>query len=163
VADTIDPLGGSYYVESLTDAIERGAMEYLDRIDRMGGALKALDGGFFHQEIGESAYQYQRRIESGDEVVVGVNRFVEEKAAPIEILRVDPSISARQKDRLRALRQRRDNARVAAALDSLRQTARGTSNLIESIVRCVECYCTLGEISDALRAEFGEYRDPSGV
>jgi methylmalonyl-CoA mutase N-terminal domain/subunit len=159
VASVVDPLGGSYYLETLTDEVERGAQALLDEIDHMGGALQAIENGFFQRAIAESAYRYQQQVESGEAVVVGVNRYVTDEVTPVEVLRVNPLVAADQVARLADLRRRRDGALVAARLASLQEAARGTENLVERIVECVEGYCTLGEISDALRAVFGVHRE----
>jgi methylmalonyl-CoA mutase N-terminal domain/subunit len=159
VAATADPLGGSYYLEALTDRLEAQAQAYLDQIDQMGGALSALQSGFFQREIAESAYRYQQAVERGEQLVVGVNAFVTDEATPIQILQVDPAVAASQVARLRALRASRDRAAAQAALAALVAAARGNDNLIEPIIACVERDCTLGEISDALRGVFGVHRE----
>jgi methylmalonyl-CoA mutase N-terminal domain/subunit len=159
VADTIDPLAGSYFIESLTNEIEQRAGDYIARIDKMGGALKAIEAGFMQREIQDASYRYQRSIESGERVIVGVNRFQVSQEKQPKVLRVDPSLRERQTARLHALKARRDNAQVANLLAALGAAARGSENLMPLIVDCVEGYATLGEISDALRAVFGEYRE----
>jgi methylmalonyl-CoA mutase N-terminal domain/subunit len=159
VADTVDPLGGSYYVEWLTDELERKAGEYLARIDALGGARAAIECGWVQRELHESAYRYQREVEAGERVIVGVNRFVTD-APPVEdLLRVDPAVRERQCARLAALRARRDGAAVAAALARLEAAAAGTENTMPHILAAVEVGATLGEIADALRRVFGEARD----
>jgi methylmalonyl-CoA mutase N-terminal domain/subunit len=159
VADTVDPLAGSYAVEHLTSEIERRALEYLDKIDAMGGMLRAIETGYVQREIQEAAYQYQRAVETGDAVVVGVNRFRVEEETPIQTLRIDPAIERAQIERLRALRERRDNAQTEAALALLEDAARGTENLLPRILACVEAHATVGEISHHLRRVWGEYRE----
>jgi methylmalonyl-CoA mutase, N-terminal domain len=161
VADVVDPLAGSYYVETLTDEIERRAWEYIERIDERGGALKAVEAGFIQSEITDAAYEYQRQVECGQRVIVGTNRFQSTEPEPAaEILTVDPSVRQRQCERLRALRARRDNPRCQDVLERLRQGATNEgANLMPLIVEAVEAYCTLGEISDAFRAVWGEARD----
>ncbi len=161
VADVVDPLAGSYYVESLTDEIERRAWEYIERIDQRGGALAAVETGYIQAEIQEAAYEYQRQVERGERIIVGTNRFQSSETEPaIEILTVDPSVRERQCERLRTLRARRDNERSRHALERLRAAARNEhENLLPLIVEAVEAYCTLGEISDSFRAEWGEARD----
>ena len=163
VANTIDPLAGSYYVEYLTDEIEKRARDYIERIDRLGGALRAIERGFIQREIEESAYRYQKEIERGDRVVVGVNRFTVEEEVPLRRLRVDPTVRERQMERLRALRERRDSERVSALLARLEEAARGDENLMPLFIECVEAYATLGEICDVLRGVFGEYRPAVGL
>jgi methylmalonyl-CoA mutase N-terminal domain/subunit len=159
VASVVDPLGGSYFLESLTDEVEREASAIIAEIDRMGGAPRALEIGYFQRAIAESAFRYQRQVETGEAVVVGVNRYTVEESTPVEVMRVDPGIAADQLARLQALKTRRDAPTVAARLARLRDGARGTANLVECIIECVEGYCTLGEISDALRDVFGVHRE----
>ncbi|HLZ25634.1 MAG TPA: methylmalonyl-CoA mutase family protein [Ktedonobacterales bacterium] len=163
VADTIDPLAGSYYVESLTDELERRAWDYIEKIDNLGGAVRAVEQGYIQREIEEAAYDYQRDLEANRRIVVGVNRFQIAEDPSIEILRVDPEVGRRQAAKLAALRQRRDNAAVTAALSALEDGARGTANLLPRILAAVEVYATLGEISDTLRRVFGEQRDKRTV
>ena len=163
VADTVDPLGGSYCIEALTDEIERRATSYLERIDRMGGALRAIETGFISQEIQNSAYRYQREVEKKERIVVGVNEFVSEEATVPPLLRVDPQVQRDQVERLRQLKAQRDDRRVGAALDALAQAARGADNLLPPILEAVEAYATLGEICDVLRGIFGEYRPSASL
>ncbi|WAH39047.1 acyl-CoA mutase large subunit family protein [Alicyclobacillus dauci] len=158
VADTIDPLGGSYYVESLTDEIERRAWQYIDKVDELGGAVDAIEQGYMQREIHQAAYQTQQAIERGDEIVVGVNRYRSEEEEEPELLRVDPSIAKDQAERLAAWRASRSQADCDAALAELRQAATGDTNLMPLIVKAVRAHATTGEICDAMRAEFGEYR-----
>jgi methylmalonyl-CoA mutase N-terminal domain/subunit len=159
VADTIDPFAGSYVIEHLTDEIERHACDYIERIDAMGGALRAIEAGFVQGEINDAAYAYQRAVESGDQVVVGVNKFTADgdPTAGREILRVDPAIEAAQRAKLAALRAERDNDRVRDLLGHLESAATGTDNLMPLFVACVEADVTLGEICGVLRGVFGEY------
>jgi methylmalonyl-CoA mutase, N-terminal domain len=159
VADTVDPLAGSYAVEQLTSEIERRALEYLERIDAMGGMLHAIEVGYVQREIQEAAYQYQRAVESGEAVVVGVNRFRADEETEVPTLRIDPSIERAQVERLRSLRERRDNERVEVTLTLLEEAARGTENLLPRILDCVEALATVGEISRRLRHVWGEYRE----
>jgi methylmalonyl-CoA mutase, N-terminal domain len=159
VTNTVDPLGGSFYVERLTDEIEKGAEEYLKKIDAMGGVLRAIETGYVQQEIQQAAYEYQKKVESGEQVVVGVNRYTVDEAASIPILRVDPEIERSQVERLKKLRARRDNACVEAALKEVEATARSDRNLMPAILNAVKVYATVGEISDALRRVFGEYQE----
>jgi methylmalonyl-CoA mutase N-terminal domain/subunit len=158
VANTVDPLAGSYYVEALTNEIERRAQEYIEKIDTMGGALAAIERGFVQREIQESAYRYQLEIEKGARVVVGVNRFTAEEEVPLRRLKVDPAVQKTQIEQLRALRERRDGERVRNLLTRLRETAQGEGNLLPIILECVEAYATLGEICGVLREVFGEYK-----
>jgi methylmalonyl-CoA mutase, N-terminal domain len=160
VADVVDPLAGSYYVEWLTDEVERRAWSYLERIDERGGALVAVEAGFIQSEIQDAAYEYQKQVERQERIIVGVNRFqTEAPEAPADILTVDPSSRQRQCERLRTLRERRDSERVNALLQRLETAARDDQNVLPLIVEAVESYCTLGEISDAFRRVWGEARD----
>jgi methylmalonyl-CoA mutase N-terminal domain/subunit len=158
VPDTVDPLGGSYFVEALTGEIEERAWAYLDKIDGMGGAVAAIEAGFYQEEIHEAAFRIQRGIESGERVVVGVNRFVEEEGPPPEILRVDEAEAARQVERVRRLRAERDAAAVERALAAVEEAARGSANVLPPMKEALRARATLGEVSDALRRVFGEYR-----
>jgi methylmalonyl-CoA mutase N-terminal domain/subunit len=157
VANTIDPLGGSYFIESLTNEIEARAREYLDTIEGMGGAVEAIEAGWIQDEIHEAAYRLQQRVESGDRVVVGVNRFVTESEEPVEIQRLDQEQVRRQVERLGELRANRDNGAVDRALKEVEETARGTENLLYPMRDALQARATLGEVSDALRRSFGEY------
>jgi len=163
VADTIDPLAGSYYVEWLTDDLERQARDYLTRIETLGGARRVIESGWVQRELHESAYRFQREVDAGDRVIVGVNRFVTD-APPVEgLLRVDPAVRDRQARRLQDLRTRRDAAAVAAALADLHRAAAGSANTMPAIIRAVEAYATLGEIADTLREVFGEAPAGAGL
>jgi methylmalonyl-CoA mutase N-terminal domain/subunit len=159
VANTADPVGGSWAVEKLTDEIEAQAREYLDRIDAMGGMLRAIETGYVQAEIQKAAYEYQQAIERAERVVVGVNRFTSEQEKPIPVLRVDPEIERAQVARLNALRARRDAAKVRVALAEVQRRAASSENLMPAILVAVEACATVGEISDALRRVFGEYRE----
>jgi len=156
-ADTADPLGGSFYVEKLTDEIEKRASEYITKIDQMGGSVAAVEKGYIQQEIQESAYRYQKEIEAGDRVIVGVNRFQSKEPSPKGLLKVDHKVREMQVQRLAQLRASRDPQPVKASLNELKNVARGDGNLMFSIFNCVRGYCTLGEICDVLREVFGEY------
>ena len=158
IANTADPLGGAYFVENLTDEIENMILEYLERIEAMGGAIKAVEKGFFQQEIARSAYQYQKAVESGEKVIVGVNRFQEPECGKAPVLSVNPAIEIEQKKRLQQLKKGRNTEKVHAALAELEGAARGEENLMPAILECVESYATLGEITMALKTVFGEYR-----
>jgi methylmalonyl-CoA mutase N-terminal domain/subunit len=159
VADTVDPLAGSYFVESLTDAIEAGATEYIAKIDAMGGATRAIERGFQQREIHEAAYRWQKRVESSDAVVVGVNRFAEGEEARPPGLKVDEDLRRERAARLAALRARRDAAAADGALRAVESAAGSGANLLPPILDAVERLATLGEISDRLRAVFGAHRD----
>ena len=157
-ADIIDPLGGAWAVEALTDEIEGKAEDYLGKIDAMGGMVEAISKGYVQREIQEAAYAWQRRVESNDQVVVGVNAFRSEDP-PVPVMKVDPALEAQQVARVQALRKERDGAAASRALAAVRATAKGKDNLMPSIVAAVKAEATLGEISDALRDVFGEYRE----
>lgn len=161
VSDTVDPLAGSYYLENLTDAIEIKAQEYIDQIDRLGGAVAAIEQGFVQREIGASAYRYQQEIERGERVVVGLNRFQVKGEEKIPLLKVAPEMEDKQKARLKELRQTRDNAIVRQTLAQLKTAAQGAGNLMPPILSAVRALATLGEICDTLREVFGEYEAPA--
>ena len=163
VADTVDPLAGSYAIEHLTDEIENRAADYLEKIDAMGGMLRAIETGYVQREIQEAAYRYQRAIETQDAVVVGMNRFQADEEVPTPTLRIDPAIEPAQIERVRAVRQRRDALATEAALARLQEAARGTENLLPRILDCVEAYATVGEISGRLRQVWGEYRETATI
>jgi methylmalonyl-CoA mutase N-terminal domain/subunit len=156
-ADTADPLGGSFYIEKLTGEIEKRAQDYIAKIDQIGGSVAAVEKGFIQQEIQESAYRYQKEIEAGDRVIVGVNRFQTKEPPPKGLLRVDPKVREVQIKRLAELRASRDAKQVKASLEELKKTANGEGNLMPPILNCVRVNCTLGEICDGLRSVFGEY------
>ena len=159
VAQTIDPFAGSYYVESLTNDLERQARAYFERIDGMGGMLRAVERGWVQQEIQTAAYKYQRAVDSGEAVAVGVNRFTRENEPGIPIQRIDEDLERQQVERVRALRARRDAGRWRAALDGVKESARSGANLMPAILEAVESCATVGEIAAAMREVFGEYRE----
>ncbi len=159
VTNTIDPVAGSYAIEKLTDEIESQARAYIAQIDAMGGMLKAIEAGFVQQEVQKAAYEYQQAVDSGAQVVVGVNKFEADEERSIPILRVDPEIERTQVARLKALRARRDAAKAAAATAEIERRAGSGENLMPAILAAVEAYVTVGEISDALRRSFGEYQE----
>ena len=159
VTDTVDPVGGSYAIEKLTDEIETRAREYLEKIDALGGMLRAIEIGYVQSEIQKAAYEYQQAVERGEQVVVGVNQFVAEEERPIPILRIDPEIERAQVSRVQARRARRDHAKVQSALAAVETRARSSENLVPAIQAAVEAYATVGEISDAMRRVFGEYQE----
>jgi len=161
VTETIDPLAGSYYVESLTNKIEEEAMEYIRKIDEMGGAPKAIEKGYMQKEIQDAAYKYQMEVEAGKKVVVGVNRFQIEEDEKPEILKVDPAVGIRQKEKIAELKRTRDNKKVEETLKALNKAASGTENLMPYIIDAVKAYATLGEICGELRKVFGEYQQSS--
>jgi methylmalonyl-CoA mutase N-terminal domain/subunit len=158
VTDTVDPLGGSYYIEALTDQIEKEAMEYIEKIDELGGAVDAIEKGFMQREIQQSAYTYQREIESNERVVIGVNKFIAGSDAPKDLLKVNPAVADSQIDKLNKLQESRDQRAVSDALRNLRSVAHTTQNLMPAIIDAVRVYATLGEICGILREVFGEYQ-----
>ena len=158
VADTVDPLGGSYYLEALTDHIEQESLKYMGKIDEMGGAVAAIEKGYMQREIQESAYRCQKEVESGERTVIGVNRFTGGGEAPIELLKVDPMVGERQVARLKETRAFRDSKHVSAALQQLRRAAQSGENTMPHVLEAVKAYATLGEICGVLRGIFGEYR-----
>jgi methylmalonyl-CoA mutase N-terminal domain/subunit len=158
VADTVDPLAGSYAIEALTDEIEKQARAYIARIDDLGGALNAIERGYIQNEVQEAAYRYQQSVESKAQVVVGVNEFASREAVNIERLKIDPAIEQTQCEKVRALRARRDPGRVSELRTRLETAARSSENLIPLFVTCVESDLTLGEICGTLRGVWGEYR-----
>ncbi len=157
VADSADPLGGSWFVESLTSEIEERASDYLKRIDDMGGAVAAIESGWMKKEIEEAAYRITKGVESGERVVVGVNKFAREQEEPVELHELDPELERRQVERTRKVRTERDQAAVDAALKQLSEAAKGSDNLLYPMREALAAYATLGEVSDVLREEFGEY------
>ena len=161
VCDTVDPLAGSYYIENLTDEVEARAQEYIDQIDRMGGAVAAIEKGFIQKEIGASAYRFQREIEKGERIIVGLNRFQTHEDKLTGLLKVDPEVGDKQVARLQELKNTRDNAAVQQALAELKTAAEGTDNLMPPILKAVKALATLGEVCDTLRGVFGEYEAPA--
>src|SRR5437899_2501690 len=159
VANTADPVGGSQAIEELTDSIESGAREYLDRIDGLGGTLKAIESGYIQREIQNAAFEYQKAVERGEVVVVGVNRFRMDEDHKIPTFRLDPALEKAQVERLRHVRASRDKTLAAEALDKLERAARGADNLMPAILDAARSYATLGEISGRLKSVFGEYRE----
>jgi len=161
VCETVDPLGGSYYVESLTQEIYDRAEAYIQKIDDMGGATAAIEKSYIQKEIQDSAYQYQREIEKNERIVVGLNRFQVDEEKPSNLLRVDPAVRMSQIDKLKKLKSDRDGEKVKKTLAELKATAEGHDNLIYPILEAVKAYATLGEICDTLREVFGEYQQIS--
>ena len=161
VANTVDPLGGSYFLESLTEKMEQGALDYFRKIDSMGGMVSAIEEGFPQREIQDSAYKYQKAVERGDQVIVGVNKYEMEEAAPIPTLVIDESVRDHQVERLEQTRGRRDAGAVANALDKLRRAAENEENTMPATIEAVRAYATLGEICSALRDVYGIYEEPA--
>jgi len=158
VPDTVDPLAGSYYIETLTAEVEEKARQLIQKIDAMGGSVSAIESGFMQDEIARSAYDYQRKIESGEKIIVGVNKFQSKEERNAPVFKIDDSIREEQIQKLKALKESRDKNAVASALEAVHSSAVDGNNLMPSVVSAVEQYCTLGEISDVLRSVFGEYR-----
>jgi methylmalonyl-CoA mutase N-terminal domain/subunit len=159
VTKTVDPVGGAYAIEALTDTIEVKALAYINQIDDLGGAVKAIEIGFPQNEIQQSAYRQQREVETRERIVVGVNAYILEDEPEPSLMCVDPDLARQQVERLGALRAQRDAVQVQAALARLETAARGTANLMPHIIEAVECYATLGEIANTFRRVFGEHRE----
>ncbi|HVA40686.1 MAG TPA: methylmalonyl-CoA mutase family protein, partial [Candidatus Binataceae bacterium] len=163
ITNTIDPLGGSYTVEALTDRMEREALEYIDKIDELGGMLKAIEVGYPQREIAESAFLYQRQLEQGIKTVVGVNKYSIPEEIPIEVLKIDPAMEERQIQRVRKMKRERNSSALKEALQRVAEACRSGENLMEPICEAVRRQATVGEISDIYRAEFGVYKDPGWI
>jgi methylmalonyl-CoA mutase N-terminal domain/subunit len=163
VTDAVDPFGGSYFVEKLTLDMERGAKEYFATIDRMGGMVEAIEQGFPQREVAEASYTFQQAVESHAKVIVGVNDYLQADETPFPVLYIDESTAEKQLARLEALKKSRDNDAVRRSLDALRDTARGTGNTMYPLLNCVRAYATVGEMCDALRAEWGEYEEVPSI
>ncbi len=169
VADVIDPLAGSYFVESLTNRLERKALDYIEKIERMGegsmlkGVLRGIEAGFFQKEIAEAAYEYQKQVESGEQVIVGVNKYVIEEDRKPTILKVDPEVEKRQIERLKRVKRERDNARVERCLKELKRAAEDGANTMPYILEAVKAYATVGEIMDVFREVYGTYQEPATI
>ncbi len=159
VTDIVDPLAGSYAIETLTDEIEAKALEYIEKIDSMGGAVKAIESGFMQNEILNSAYAYQKAIEDKDLIIVGLNEFVAEEEPLRDILKIDPEVERYQKEKLARIKKERDSRQVKRTLETLREAAEGDGNIVPPVLDAVKAYATVGEISDVLRDVFGEYRE----
>ncbi|WP_153724811.1 acyl-CoA mutase large subunit family protein [Heliorestis convoluta] len=159
VTNTVDPLGGSYFVEALTDKMEAGAERYFEQIDALGGVIPAIEQGFFQKEIAEAAFQYQKEIDEKKRIIVGVNDYIEDMAMDMPLLRIDPAIEEEQVKKVQALRASRDNEKVEKALRELQAEARGTENLLPPLLEAVRAYATEGEIASTLKEVFGEYRE----
>jgi methylmalonyl-CoA mutase N-terminal domain/subunit len=158
VTDTIDPIAGSYYVEWLTNELERRAVEEMEKIEQMGGAVAAIDSGYYHKAILDEAYRWEQEVNGGERVVVGVNKYRDDEEPAPEYFRVDPTMAERQREKLERLRDERDSAAAEQALGRLRAAAEGEENLMPAIIEAVHAYCTLGEISGTMREVFGEYK-----
>ncbi|HYR95673.1 MAG TPA: methylmalonyl-CoA mutase family protein, partial [Candidatus Binatus sp.] len=161
VANVVDPLGGSWTIEALTDRMEREARAYIERIDALGGMIRAIEAGYPQREIADAAYAYQQQVDRKEKVVVGVNRYQVPEERPPELLRVAPDVEVRQADRVRRVKRERDGAAARAALRRVRAAAESGENLMPPLVAAVKALCTVGEISDVYREVFGQYRDPA--
>jgi len=159
VPDTVDPLGGSYYVEYLTNEIEKRAKKYIDYIEQKGGALWAVESGYYQREIQKSAYEYQKQIENKERTIVGVNKFETEKEEIKDVFKISPKVGQDQVKRLKAVKKKRDNEKAKICLENLRKKALTDENLMYPIIECVEYYASLGEICDVLRSVWGEYQE----
>ncbi|MBD3403002.1 methylmalonyl-CoA mutase [candidate division GN15 bacterium] len=159
VTDTVDPLAGSYYVEYMTDELEKKIVEIMDEIDRLGGSVQCIETGYYKDEIARVAWEFQQQLEHDEMVVVGVNKFQEDQIEVPSILKIDPNLEQKKVEALKEMRSKRDNPAVEKALTALRQAARGSDNVVPLILEAVEAYATVGEISDVFREEWGEYRD----
>jgi methylmalonyl-CoA mutase N-terminal domain/subunit len=160
VTNTIDPLGGSYFVEQLTDEMERGAQRYFDEIDAQGGVLRCIENGFFQREIADAAFEFERKIEANERIIVGVNAYKDGEGGDVPTLRIGPETEQGQVRRVKAVKARRDNTSVANRLEALKTAARGSDNLMPPLLDCVKAYATEGEIMAALKEVFGVYREP---
>jgi methylmalonyl-CoA mutase N-terminal domain/subunit len=158
VTDTIDPIAGSYYVEWLTGELGRRAVEEMGKIEKMGGAVEAIDSGYYHKAILDEAYQWEQDVNSGERVVVGVNKYRDDDEPNPEYFKVDQALAGQQREKLERLRSERDSAKAEAALAGLRAAAEGNENMMPAIIGAVHAYCTLGEICGAMRGVFGEYK-----
>jgi len=158
ITDTADPLAGSYFIESLTNELEQKALALIQQIDEMGGSVSAIENGFMQNKIAESAYAYQKAIESKEKIIVGVNQFESTSTTNIPVFQIDESIRIQQIEKLKALKSSRDNTKVVACLAAVKNAAAGTENLMPSVIEAIENYCTLGEIADVLRGIYGEYQ-----
>jgi methylmalonyl-CoA mutase N-terminal domain/subunit len=159
IADTIDPLGGSYYVETLTSALEAEARKYLEEIEKTGGVIKAIESGYFQEKIGESSYRQQRQVEKKEKIIVGMNEFVDDEELPVQIFRPPEDTAEKQKIKLKKLRETRDKQKVNEALRELERLAGTNENLVPILIQAVSRYATVGEICDVFRRVFGEYRE----
>ena len=160
VTNTVDPLGGSYYLESLTNRLEEGARDYFRKLDKMGGMVKAIEGGFPQREILEASQRYQREVEGKERVIVGVNDYVEQESRQVPILKISPKVEKAQVEGLAALRAQRDSYRMAGSLQALQEAAATEENLMPYLIDAVKATATLGEICAALKEVFGTYREP---
>jgi methylmalonyl-CoA mutase N-terminal domain/subunit len=160
VTNTVDPLGGSYYIENLTNKMEEAVYEYFKKLDELGGMVSAIEKGFPQKEIKGAAYSYQREIDSKERIIVGVNDFMAEEKAPVEVFKTDPDVERKQIQRLKDVKKVRDEKRLKSTLQDLKRAANGDENLMPFIIEAVKAYATIGEICDVLKSVFGEYKEP---
>jgi methylmalonyl-CoA mutase N-terminal domain/subunit len=161
VTNTVDPLGGSWVLEALTDKMEKDAFTYIHRIDELGGIIRAIEIGYPQKEIADAAYRYQQQLDTGEKVIVGVNKYAVPEERPMEILKIHPEVEQRQIERVRKVKRERDQALARERLGGVHAAARNGDNLMPHLIEAVKAYCTLGEISDVYREVFGVYRDPA--
>jgi len=160
VTNTVDPLGGSYFVESLTNKLETNAMEIIHKIDAMGGMVKAIKNGYPMRSIAEASRHYQHQVERHEKNIVGLNQYTLDKEPPIETLKIDPEVEKKQVDSLQHLRTNRNAANCEKVIEKLHYSCQNTENIMPALIDCAHAYCTIGEIANVLRKEFGEYKDP---
>jgi methylmalonyl-CoA mutase N-terminal domain/subunit len=163
VTNTIDPLGGSYYIEALTNEMEKGAYEYFKKLDDLGGMVSAIEKGFPQNEIREASYTYQKEIDNNERIIVGVNKFMTKEEQPIETLKIEPEIEKKQVKKLQAFKKNRDNNRLNNALEDLKKVAESGKSVMPTIIEAVKLYATVGEICNTLKEVFGEYKEPSTI
>jgi methylmalonyl-CoA mutase N-terminal domain/subunit len=159
VTDTVDPLGGSYFVEALTDKLEKDAMSYIEKIDEMGGMVEAIEKGYVQREIQKEAYRFQKELENKERIVVGMNKYQTKEESLKNLLKLDPAIQKNQIEKLKNIKEMRDNKLVSQSLNELKEAAKGKENLMPYIINSVKAYSTLGEISNVLKEIFGEYNE----
>jgi methylmalonyl-CoA mutase N-terminal domain/subunit len=163
VTNTIDPLGGSYYIEALTNEMEKGAHEYFKKLDDLGGMVSAIEKGFPQNEIREASYTYQKEIDNNERIIVGVNKFMTKEEQPIETLKIEPEIEKKQVEKLQAFKKNRDNNRLNSTLKDLKKVAESGNSVMPTIIEAVKLYATVGEICNAMKEVFGEYKEPGTI
>jgi methylmalonyl-CoA mutase N-terminal domain/subunit len=163
VTNTIDPLGGSYYIEVLTNEMEKGAHEYFKKLDDLGGMVSAIEKGFPQNEIRDAGYTYQKEIDDNERIIVGVNKFEAKEEQPIETLKIEPEIEKKQVERLRTFKKNRDGSRINKALEELKKSAESGESVIPPIIKTLKLYATVGEICNTLKEVFGEYKEPGTI
>lgn len=163
VTNTIDPLGGSYYIEALTNEMEKGTHEYFKKLDDLGGMVSAIEKGFPQNEIREAGYTYQKEIDNNERMIVGVNKFTAKEEQPIETLKIEPEIEKKQVEKLRAFKKNRDSNGINKALDDLKKTAESSESVLPPITKALKLYATVGEVCNAMKEVFGEYKEPGTI